>query len=141
MEISDVRRRVVETIERAKRTAAEHRARVDEATADYGVFLERRAVPVFRQIANVLRAHGHAFTVFTPGGSVRLASDRTADDFIELFLETAGDTPIVVGHTSRHRGRRIVETEQPVAPGAVRDVTEEAVLEFVLKELEGLVAR
>ena len=45
MEISDVRKRVLETIDRAKRTAAERRTRTDEAAREYDVFLERLAVP------------------------------------------------------------------------------------------------
>src|SRR5881396_3498750 len=106
MEISDVRKRVLETIDRAKRNAAGRRARVDEAAREYDVFLEHIAVPVFRQIANVLRAEGYPFNVFTPAGSVRLMSDRSAEDYIELRLDTSGDRPAVLGHTSRSRGRR-----------------------------------
>ena len=74
MEISDVRRRLTQTIERAKREAAERRARHDEAARDYAAFLERVAVPVFRQVANVLKTQGYAFRVFTPSDSVRLMS-------------------------------------------------------------------
>ena len=61
MEISEVRRRVRETIDRAKRQAAERRARVDEAAREYAVFLEQIAVPLFRQVANALKAHGYSF--------------------------------------------------------------------------------
>jgi hypothetical protein len=142
MEVSDVRRRVRETIERAKRTAAERRTRVDEAASEYDAFLDRIAVPLFRQIASVLRADSHMFTVFTPGGSVRLMSDRSGDDYIELALDTTGTHPWVVGHSSRSRGRRVTETEVALGSGGpVRDLTEEDVLAFVLKELEPLVDR
>ena len=72
MEISIVRKRVNDTIERAKRRAAERRVRVDEAGAMFGPFLETTAIPLFRQIAAVLRVDAHMFTVFTPSGSVRL---------------------------------------------------------------------
>jgi hypothetical protein len=66
-------------------------------------------------------------------------SDRTAEDFIELSLDTAGDRPQVVGQTSRTRGRRVLVSERAVGdPG---ELTEEAVLEFLLKELEGFVER
>ncbi len=141
MQISDVRKRVLHTIDRAKRTAAERRVRADEAAREYDEFLERVAVPVFRQIANVLRAEGYPFNVFTPGGSVRLASDRSAEDFIELVLDASGHEPAVVGHTSRSRGRRVIESERPVASGAIRDLTEEDVLGFVTGELEPFVDR
>ena len=139
MEISDIKRRVVETIERARRRAAERRTRNDEAAREYEAFLDRIAIPVFKQVANVLRAEGFAFTVFTPGGSVRLMSDRAAEDYVELALDTSGDEPLVTGHASRSRGRRVIESEQPIGPPAA--LTEEDVLSFVLKALEPLVER
>jgi len=142
MEISEVKKRVLDTIERAKRTAAERRTRVDEAAREYEVFLERIAVPVFRQIANVLRAEGYLFNVFTPSGSVRLMSDRSAEDYIEVRLDTGGDAPRVLGHASRSRGRRVTESEWPLAErNAIRDLTEDDVLRFAMKELEPFVER
>ena len=62
--------------------------------------------------------------------------------YIEVALDTAGAVPQVVGHTSRSRGRRVIESEQPLGGGAgVGDLTEEDVLAFVLKELEPFVER
>src|SRR5687767_15817695 len=116
MEISDIKRRVVETIERARRLAGERRTRIDEATREYEVFLDRVAIPVFKQVANVLRVEGYMFTVFTPGGGVRLMSDRTAEDYVELELDTTADEPAVNGHASRSRGRRVIESEGPIGP-------------------------
>src|SRR5438132_183412 len=101
MEISDVRRRLLETIDRAKHQAAARRALADQATCEYTPFLESVALPLFRQVANVLRSQGYPFTVFTPSGSVRLMSDRSADDFIELSLDTTGDRPAVIGRSRR----------------------------------------
>jgi hypothetical protein len=139
LEISDIKRRVVETIERARRRAAERRTRHDEAAREYETFLDQTAIPVFKQVSNVLRAEAFAFTVFTPGGSVRLMSDRSTEDYIELTLDTSGDEPLVSGHTGRSRGRRVVESEQPIGPPAA--LTENDVLSFVLKALEPLVER
>ncbi len=142
MEISDVRRRVVETIERARRRAADRRTRNDEAAREYDAFLTETAVPVFKQVANVLRAEGFTFTVFTPGGgagAVRLMSDRSAEDYIELSLDTSGEAPVVSGHTGRSRGRRVIESEQAIGPPAA--LSEHDVLSFVLKALEPLVER
>lgn len=141
METSVVRNRLRDTIERAKRLAAERRGRNDEASRAYDEFLENIAVPLVRQIANVLRVDGYPFTVFTPSGSVKLMSDRRAEDFIEIVLDTSGGTPRVLGHTSRLRGRHVVETEQPVAAGTPDGVTEEELLDFLLKELEPFVER
>lgn len=142
MEISDVKKRVFETIERAKRAAAERRTRIDEAAREYDVFLNQIAVPLFRQVAAVLKAEGRMFTVFTPSGSVRLMSDRSGDDYIEVALDTSDTYPQVIGHASRGRGRRVIESEAPLGHGgAVRDLTEEDVLAFVMRELEPLVDR
>ena len=139
MEISDIKRRVVETIERARRLAGERRTRTDEGAREYEVFLDRIAIPVFKQVANVLRVEGYMFTVFTPGGSVRLMSDRASADYVELELDTSGGEPVVNGHASRSRGRRVIESEAPIGPPAT--LTEEDVLSFVLKSLEPLVER
>jgi hypothetical protein len=141
MEISDVKRRVQETIERARRAAAERRARSDDAAREYAEFLDRVAIPIFRQVANVLRAQSHVFSVFTPEGSVRLMSDRAAEDYIEIVLDTSGDRPVVAGHTSRVRGRRITESQRPLDAKAIGDLTEEDVLGFLLKELEPFVEK
>jgi hypothetical protein len=141
MDIAEVRKRVLHTIERAKREAAARRARVDEASREYGEFLDRVAVPLFHQVARALRAEGHSFNVFTPSGSVRLASERSGEDYIELLLDTSGATPQVVGHCSRSRGRRVLETERPIGDERIAALTDEDVLGFLLKELEPFVER
>lgn len=141
MEISDVRRRVTETVERAKRSAGERRARADEAGRDYAMFLDSLAVPLVRQVANVLKVQGYLFGVFTPSGSVRLASEKSADDYIEISLDTSGDQPVVLGHSRRARGGHIVENERPIGGPPITSVTEEQVLTFLLEELEPLVER
>jgi hypothetical protein len=135
MEIAEVRKRLLATIERSKKLAAQRRAQADEAAREFEVFLERVAVPLFRQMANALKAHGYPFHVFTPGGSVRLMSDRNAEDFFELLLDTSGPAAVVLGRSSRVRGRRVVETERPLGD-AVSTLDEEQVLQFLLSELE-----
>lgn len=139
MEIADVRKRVNETIERAKRRAAERRTRTDEAGRAFDSYLEVTAVPLFRQIANILRADGYPFNVFTPTGSVRLMSDRRTEDFIEVLLDTTADQPQLVLHSSRGRGRRVDESERAIGDPAT--LTEQDLLTIVLKELEQLVSR
>ena len=140
MEISDVRKRLLQTVERAKLQAAERRARNDAAATWFGPFLDTVAVPLVRQVAQALRAESHlSFNVFTPSGSVRLMSERNAEDFIELFLDTTGTEPRVVGRTRRSRGSRVLESEEALgAPGAL---SEEDVLAFLLRALEGFVER
>ena len=141
MEISDVRRRVTETVERAKRSAGERRARFDEAARDYEIVLESLAVPLVRQVANVLKTQGYLFGVFTPSGSVRLASEKSADDYIEISLDTSGDQPVVLGHSRHSRGRHIVEHERPIGGPDIRSVSEDQLLAFLLEELEPFVER
>ena len=141
METGDVRRRLQYTIERAKRGAGERRTRNDEATRAFNDFLDLVAVPLFKQIANVLRIENYPFTVFTPAGSVRLMSDRSADDYIELALDTSDTEPRVMAHVSRSRGRRVVDAELVVGSGRPGALTEEELLTFLLKELEPFVER
>jgi hypothetical protein len=139
MEISIVRKRLTETIERAKKQAIERRGRADQASRDFEVFLQKIAVPLFRQVANALKADGYAFTVFTPSGSVRLMSDRSASDYIELTLDTSDIPARVMGQISRARGSRVIDAERAI--GGPEALTEELVLEFLLKELEAFVER
>jgi len=141
MQTGDVRRRLQQTIERAKRGAGERRARADEASRAFTAFLDEVAVPLFKQIANVLKVEGYSFTVFTPSGSVRLMSDKSADDYIEIALDTVGDNPRVMAHISRSRGRRVVDEEKIVGPGTPEAVGEEDLFAFLLKELEPFVER
>ena len=139
MEIAIVRQRLLETMDRAKRRAAERRTRKDAAGQAFGVLLEHTAIPLFRQIANVLRAESHVFGVTTPSGSVRLASDRRAEDFIELLLDTSGDKPVVTLHTSRSWGGGVIESEK--ALGDPESLTEDDLLKAVLQDLERFVER
>ncbi|MFN7984850.1 MAG: hypothetical protein U0Q11_23650 [Vicinamibacterales bacterium] len=141
METSVVRKRVAETIEKSKRQAAERRARSEEAARAYSEFLDTVAVPMFKQVANILKASGYAFSVFTPSGAVRMMSDRNAEDYIELSLDSSGPQPMVLGKSSRSRGRRVIEQEQAIAEQSVAHLTEEHVLQYLLKEIEPLVER
>jgi hypothetical protein len=141
METSVLRRRLTETIEAARRTAAARRARAEEAARAYSQFLDTIAVPLFRQVANILKASGYSFTVFTPSGAVRLMSDKSSEDYIELSLDSSGDEPMVMGKSSRARGRRVIESERAIAEHTVAHLTEEHVLQYLLKELEPFVER
>jgi len=141
METSIVRQRLLATLERVKRAATEKRARVDEAERELEPFLEHVAVPLCRQITQVLKADHHLFTVFTPARAVRIASERSGDDYVELSLDTEGEVPYVVGRTRRVRGGRVIETVRPIRECRVRDLSEEEVLTFLLEELERLLER
>lgn len=139
MEIAEVRKRVKSTIDRARRGAVDRRARVDLAGHAFETFMNQVAIPMFRQVENILRVEGCAFKLFTPGGSVRLMSDRAAEDYVEILFDGAAEPPAVVGHTKRSRGGRVIEAEHVLGDPAV--LGEEDVLTFLLKELEPLVDR
>ena len=140
MESSTVRNRLNLVIDAAKRSSAARRARNEEGARSYERVLEF-TVPLFRQVAQALKVNGYLFSVFTPGGGVKLMSDRSPEDYIEVSLDTSGEQPIVMGHVSRTRGRRVIESEHPVAQKPVGELTEEDVLEFLLKEIEPFVER
>lgn len=142
MDISDVRRRLRTAIESARKEAGARRERTSAGTRDYERFLAERAVPVFHDFANALNGEGHPFKVFTPAGSVRLASGRSGEEFIELELDTSQDPPQVIGRSSHGRGRRMVTSERPVHRGAaIADLTDEHVLEFLLEEIVPFIER
>src|SRR5882672_9347420 len=97
VEVSEVRRQLMHAIDRAKARAQQKRQQTAGAERAYALFLEEIATPTTRQLANVLKAEGYPFTVSTPSGGLRLASDRGRDDYVEFALETNGDSSVVVG--------------------------------------------
>lgn len=142
MEISEVRRRLRAAIEKARREATERRARTDAAARDYEVFLSERAAPVFHQFALALNGEGQPFKVFTPASSIRLAAERSPEEFIELSLDDSSDPPAVIGRTSRGRGRKAVTSERTLKDGAaIADLTDEDVLAFLVEEITRLLER
>jgi hypothetical protein len=142
VEISEVRRRLLAAIEKARRESTERRARTDAAARDYDTFLSQRAAPIFHQVAAALKAEGHQFKVFTPASSIRLAAERSTDDFIELSLDGSSDPPAVIGRTTRSRGRRSTSSERTLKDGAsIADLTDEDVLAFLLEEITRLIER
>jgi hypothetical protein len=137
VEVSQVRRRLLQAAEQARARAKARREQTAAAEREYVVFLEQVAVPLTRQVANVLKAEGQSFTAFTPTAGPRLAYDKGRDDFIEFRLDTEGDQPHVVGTTSRTRGSRTVVESRPVKPEAgPAALTEEDVLEFLATAVE-----
>src|SRR5215470_7459191 len=86
MDVSDLRKRIIRALDDARKEATERRQAVDEARVAYETFLERIGGPLFKQAATVLRGEGHEYTLQTPAGSVRLVSDRSPQEFIEMEL-------------------------------------------------------
>jgi hypothetical protein len=141
MEIANVRKGVRGAMARARREASERRARTDQASRAFDTFLDHVAIPLVRQIANVLRADGYLFSVFTPSGSVRLMSDRATEDFVEISLDATGPAPCVTGRSSWSRGRRVVEAEQVVGSGDPQTISEAELFAFLLKAIEPFIEK
>lgn len=136
VETGEVGRRLKIAMESARRSAAEQRSRDESAHAAYETFLQRVATPLAKQLVNVLKVEGLAFTMFTPAGGLRLSSDRNRDDYVELALERGESGLQVVGHVSRVRGSRTLFETLPIKEGAkVEAVGEEDLLEFLLRVL------
>jgi hypothetical protein len=142
METADVRKRIKDTIERGRRQAAERRARNSDAGAAFERFLTSIVTPMCQQVAGVLKSEGYPFIVNTPGGAVRLASERWPEDFIEVRLDTTGPRPQVIARVERVKGRETIAEDRPVKPGVliehlseqdVLDVLAEALMVFVEK--------
>jgi len=141
VEVSEIRKRLLQTLASARQDAAARRARLDRAAQEYERFLEIVASPVFRQFAGAIKAEGYAFTLATPPGGLRLESERNREDVIEIELDTT-DAPVVTGRARRERGHRVVSTERPIRAGAaIADLTEEDVLAFLLEVIVPLVER
>jgi hypothetical protein len=142
VEVSFVRNRLTRAIERARRVAQDRRQRAAETERSYETFLQEVATPVVRMLATALKAEGYLFTVFTPAGRVRLASDKGRDDYIELMIDSTVDPPQVTGLVTYARGSRTVSEEHPLKAGAPPEaITQDDVLEFLLKALEPWLAR
>jgi hypothetical protein len=140
-----VRQAVLGLLKRVRQPAADRRenrrTQTDQATREYEVFLSRIAVPLFKQVANVLRAENYAFDVSTPGGSVRLTAGHSHDNYIEIVLDTGGVAPKLLGRASHTRSGDVIQTELVLnATTDIEALTEEDLLGFVLAELEPFVA-
>jgi hypothetical protein len=142
MEVSQVNKRVQMALEAARTRAKSRREHTVEAEKAYALFLETIATPVTRQVANALKVAGLAFTLGTPGGGLRLSADRGRDDFIEFLFDASGDVPHAAGRISISRGSRTIDEVVPVKAGAaIEDLTDEDVLEFLVRALESWLER
>jgi hypothetical protein len=142
MESSVVRKRVRESIDRAQRAAAARRAANHQAGEAWRQIREHVAIPLLQQVSQALKADGYPFRTMTPGETVRLASERSADDYIELMLDTSGPTAAVVAHISRTRGRDRFSEERTLAGGdEIGTLSDERLLDALLDLLPPFVER
>lgn len=142
MEVSDVRRRLRGAIEEAKRRAAERRAKSDEAVRAWQAVLPEVAVPACHTMASALAGEGYRFKVLTPGDSVRLSLERSAEEFVELALDTTRDAPAVMIRSTRSRGRRMLTSERVARDaGSIAALTQDDIVDLLLGELVAFIER
>lgn len=135
-DVAQLRKRLKNEIEQARRGAAERRERARAARRDYDSFVETTAVPLFRQVANVLKAEGMTWEVQTPSEGVRLVADRHRDDVIALELDDSQDPPQPMLTVVRRWGSRSLRHERPVKERtAIDQLTEEHLLDRLFEEL------
>ena len=141
-ETSEIRIRLRETIKHARQAAAERRQMAQTAEEVGTRVLASVATPVFKTVASALKAEGYPFRLFTPAAEVRLASEKSGDQFIGLELDTARDTPALVGRVSRLWGQRVLVDERVVREGdEIGALTKEDVITFLLESLAPFVER
>lgn len=142
MEVSEVRQRLLQRLDAARRMSAERRTRSDRAVREYERFLADVATPLARMLVQALRAEGYLFSLSTPSGSIRLSSDRSSADFLEIALDRDADPPRPIVRASRTRGGHTLQDERPVREdAAIPALTEADVLEALLEEIAKLLIR
>lgn len=142
LDVAEVKRRVRLRIEALRHEAAHHRAQAGAATAAYEPWLERVGIPLFRQFAGVLRAEGLLFRLVTPAGVARIEAERSADDYLELVLDTTRRPPAILVRSSYTRGSQVSTGERVVAEGIDYDhVSPAQVLDALLEDATPFLGR
>jgi hypothetical protein len=143
MDVSDLRKRIIRALDDARKESATRRSSADRAAEAYAKFLDTVAVPLLKQAQIVLKAEGQLFAVHAPAGTARLASNSSAETFLEITLDTSGAKPQVVGRVSVARGRQgVVVDERPIAPETpIEKLGDPEVAEFLLAAIPRLIVR
>jgi hypothetical protein len=120
---------------------AAHRVEAEQVSQAFQQLLPGAAA-VWKQALNVLRAEGHAFSLQTPAGMLRVVADRSGEDFVEVALDTGRRPVAVVVRTRLARGRRVIDRESIVAEGdAAAALDEDRLLTVLLAEIEPFIER
>ncbi|MCX6550032.1 MAG: hypothetical protein NTY02_03310 [Acidobacteria bacterium] len=133
LEIAQIRRRVQMRLADVKRVAAGRREQVAAAERAYMVFLPDVAVPTVSAVAQSLSAEGYPYRVTTPGGAVRMTSERSSRTYVEIRLDTTGPLPQIIAEIGRERGSRVLSDDQVIGEGLpVDEITDEHVLDVLV---------
>ena len=135
-ELADLRRRVRQAIQDAKQQAAARRAARDEASAAWATAVAEIVEPAATNVAAALTGEGMPFRLDTPRGTIRLVSERSADDYIEIVLDDSDerDAPEVIGRTVRARGRQSVTVVEELL-GPPSQLSEDRVIVFFMNAI------
>jgi hypothetical protein len=135
-ELTDLRRRVRQAMQDAKRNAAQRREARDEASKAWDTAVAEIVEPAATQMAAALTGEGVPFRLETPRGTIRLVSDRSKNDYIEIVLDADDerDVPEVIGRNVVGRGRQSVSVIEE-SLGAPSELTDDRVTEFLLKAI------
>lgn len=132
-DLADLRRRVRQAIQDAKRQSAARREARDAASAAWATAVADVVEPAATVFAAALTGEGMPFRLETPRGTVRLVSERSADDYIEIALDDSDDreSPEVIGRSVLGRGRQGVTVVEETL-GAPASLTDDRLTAFYL---------
>lgn len=135
-ELADLRRRVRQAIQDAKQKAAARRTARDEASAAWATAVAEIVEPAATSVAAALTGEAMPFRLETPRGTIRLVSERSADDYMEIVLDDSDerDAPEVIGRTVRARGRQSVTVMEELL-GPPSQLSEDRVIAFFMKAI------
>ena len=135
-ELTDLRRRVRQAMQDAKRNAAQRREARDEASKAWDTAVAEVVEPAATQMVAALTGEGLPFRLETPRGTIRLVSDRSKNDYIEIVLDADDerDVPEVIGRNVVGRGRQGVTLIEE-SLGAPSELTDDRVTEFLLNAI------
>ena len=140
MDVAALRKRILRELDRpgavkASISNAERRATGDNARQQFARLLDTTIVPLLKQTGDILKAEGDLCRLHTPSDMVKLAFDRSSEDFIEIMLDTA-TPPHVIGRSSvRKKGGTLVEDRIIGVGKEVDEINDEDVVGYLLPEL------
>ena len=142
LETAEVRRQLTHRLAELRKAQSQRRSAGEAARAAFDTVLEREIAPTVRQFAQALKAEGFTFSVQTPASTVRLVSDRSSDNVIDIVLELGATQPTVMVRSAFTRGRRQLEDERVLAQGdGIAALDGERVLAVLLDVIEPFVER
>jgi len=138
MDVAALRKRILRELDRpgaVKPSSADRRATGDTARQQFARLLDTTIVPLLKQTGDILKAEGALCQLHTPSDMVKLAFDRSPEDFIEIMLDTAMP-PHVIGRSSvRKKGGTLVEDRIIGVGKEVEEINDEDVVGYLLPEL------